>query len=54
MTSSQTEQSGRRAARTTANPYQSMKSAYGVAIADEGPMDWMAWTLGYIKELMGR
>lgn len=53
-TTGETIERGRQAARTTANPFQSMKPAYQKSVAEHGPMDWMTWTLGYCKQLCGR
>jgi hypothetical protein len=53
MSSEQQMELGRQAARTTANPFQSMLAAYKRSVAEHGPLDWMTWTLGYCKELCG-
>jgi hypothetical protein len=44
---------GRKAARSTLNPFVSMLPAYKRAVAEHGPLDWMTWTLGYCRELCG-
>jgi len=53
MTNAEQMEMGRQAARTTAAPYQSMKPAFERAAAAHPGLDWMAWTLGYCRELCG-
>lgn len=53
MTNEATSELGRRAARTTANPFQNMKSAYERSVAEHGPLSWGIWTLAYARELCG-
>jgi hypothetical protein len=53
MTTNETIEHGRHAARTTADPFQNMLPAFKRAAAEYPGLDWDTWTLAYCRELCG-